>query len=116
MEPALGDPRFTVGRELPTAPTGRAAGEPSASQSGHGKIEAEGIPEASTLLAQLYESKAQENPEEMDLRLRTLKDTFDLFDKYPASPTSRFICSCLSLFCTLSSPSNIPSLMFCDPH
>ena len=102
MEPALGDPRFTVGRELPTAPTGRAAGEPSASQSGHGKIEAEGIPEASTLLAQLYESKAQENPEEMDLRLRTLKDTFDLFDKYPASPTSRFICSCLSLFCTLS--------------
>merc|ERR1712166_353132 len=52
-----------------------------ASHSGQGHIEAEGIPEASTLLAQLYESKTQENPEEMDLRLSTLKDTFDLFDK-----------------------------------
>jgi len=60
---------------------GEDKGKQMASHSGQGHIEAEGIPEASTLLAQLYESKTQENPDEMDLRLSTLKDTFDLFDK-----------------------------------
>ena len=51
----------------------------SSTQEGHGNIAGEGVADASTLLATL--AHTQDSAEEMELQLRTLKETFDLFDR-----------------------------------